>query len=418
MKTAASSRRNALDALWAHHHGEFRDPGGVAVSWHPPSEVDPALLAYRIRGDFWGAVRRAGSTLLVTREYEHLVMALAMVHGRPRLSYLRLPHPNGIAVDTREKRVHIASTRNPNVVFEFAPVRSFLRRAGTRVVPADLARTLIPVRSRMLPGSLYVHDLALVGGRLHANAVGLNAVIDLSEPDGFRTVWWPRCIDAAGGPRFDRNYLQLNSIAAGHDLASSYFAASAARPSSRRPGHLNFQVDGRGVIFSGRTREVVATGLTRPHSARLSGGELWVDNSGYGQVGRIVRGRFEPAVELRGWTRGLCIRNGLAFVGTSRVIPRFRSYAPGLDCDRTEAGVHAVDLDTGRILGSLIWPTGNQVFGVALSGFATVGFPAGIGERAEGLQRRLFSAGLATANAELPIRARPAVRPRARPGAR
>jgi len=34
---------------------------------------------------------------------------------------------------------------------------------------------LIPLQSRFYPGALYIHDLALIGGRLHANAVGENA---------------------------------------------------------------------------------------------------------------------------------------------------------------------------------------------------------------------------------------------------
>ena len=68
---------------------------------------------------------------------------------------------------------------------------------------------------RYLPGCLYLHDLAILGGRLLANAVALNAVVELPEAGGFRPVWWPRSIDGACGPLFGRNYLQLNSIAAG-----------------------------------------------------------------------------------------------------------------------------------------------------------------------------------------------------------
>ena len=63
-------------------------------------------------------------------------------------------------------------------------------------------------------------------------------------------------------------------------------------------------------------------------------------------------------------------------MGTSRVIPRFRRYAPGLDPARCECGVHAVDLRTGRVLGSLLWPEGNQIFAVELArGLRTIGFP-------------------------------------------
>src|SRR5439155_7446833 len=107
-------------------------------------------------------------------------------------------------------------------------------------------------------------------------------------------VWWPRCIETADGPDFGRNYLQLNSIAAGPDLAGSFFSASTDQPSARRPGHRNFAVDRRGVIFAGATREAVVRGLTRPHSARLQGGRVWVDNSGYGELGVVEAGRFRP----------------------------------------------------------------------------------------------------------------------------
>src|SRR5262249_28523740 len=139
---------------------------------------------------------------------------------------------------------------------------------------------------------------------------------------------------------FSQNYIQLNSIAAGPDLLSSYFSASSDKISTRRPGHRNYPVDKRGVIFSGITREVVARGLTRPHSARLRQSVLWVDNSGYGQLCYIEDGRAYPVITLPGWTRGLCLIGDVAWVGTSRVLPRFRQYAPGLEVDSSQCGIH------------------------------------------------------------------------------
>ena len=68
----------------------------------------------------------------------------------------------------------------------------------------------------------------------------------------------------------------------------------------------------------------------------------------------------------------------MALVGTSRVIPRFRMYAPGLDLDRSVCGVHAIDRRSGQLLGSLIWPEGNQIFAVeAVPLSVTSGFPRG-----------------------------------------
>ena len=61
--------------------------------------------------------------------------------------------------------------------------------------------------------------------------------------------------------------LQLNSIAAGADLAGSTSRRLVAAPSARRPGHRNWvclRISARGVVFSGATREPV---LSRPVAA-------------------------------------------------------------------------------------------------------------------------------------------------------
>jgi uncharacterized protein (TIGR03032 family) len=340
----------------------WRHPGQVAAIWNGADDPDPSRLRFRASGSWWETLEAAGITLLVTREYEHLLLAITVVRGKPLASYLPLPHPSGLAVDRRRNIVHVASTRNPNQIYDLAPVNDRLPRLDVRA--AEKTRpTLVPMRVRMLPGSLYTHDLAFVGGRLHANASGHNAVVRIGE-QGFEYAWWPRCAETKSGVLIQQNHLQLNSIAAGASLATSYFSASTDRISRRRPGHANFPVDRRGVVFSGATREPIAFGLTRPHSARLRDGQVWVLNSGYGEYGRIDAGAFHSVTSLPGWTRGLSFHKRVAFVGTSRVLPRFRQYAPGLRLDRAVCGVHAVEADSGRVLGSLTWPGGNQIFAI------------------------------------------------------
>ena len=285
--------------MWARHNAEWRDPSQIASQWKDACDTDPKLLRFSVRGAWWSVLEKSGITLLVTREYEHLVMALSVADGRPRISYLPLPHPSGLVVDRRRGVVHIASTRNPNQVYEFKPVTGLVPRDDVEL--GNLSEhPLVPVRTRFYPGSLYLHDLALVGGVLHANAVGQNAVVSLEEDGGARRVWWPRCIESRQGPVFEQNHIQLNSIAAGADLSSSYFSASADRISRRRPGHGNFPTDGRGVIFDGATRETLVRGLTRPHSARLHRRRLWVANSGYGELGVIRKGHFETLSSVAG----------------------------------------------------------------------------------------------------------------------
>jgi uncharacterized protein (TIGR03032 family) len=382
-----------MEALWQHHGAAWRDPAQVISLWDEADRVDAGLLKPHVRGRWWETLADLQVTILVTREYEHLLMAMSVKDHRPVISYMPVPHPSGLAVDRAHDLLYLASTRNPNQVFDLAPVRRLMERSDVGPESLD-ARPLVPTRSRFFPGSLYLHDLALIEDELYANAVGQNAVVRLPRSGGFERRWWPRCIETPAGAIFDRNLIQLNSIAAGASIENSFFSASTDTISHRRPGHRNFAVDQRGVIFNGATREVMARGLTRPHSARLADGTLWVDNSGYGEFGRVEDGRFEVVAKLPGWTRGLCFKERIAFVGTSRVIPRFRQYAPGLDVESSVCGVHAVDTVSGRTVGSITWPLGNQIFAVEWMPYsAATGLPFIYGKgRSRRRERVLFYA--------------------------
>jgi uncharacterized protein (TIGR03032 family) len=383
-----------LNGRWAADDAAWRDPEDVVAGRQRVEPVDRRLLEMRVRGDWWEVLDRLDACVVVAREYEHLLLALVVAPEGPRQSFVSIPHPSGLAFEHSAARLHVASTRNPNQLYVFAPVAATTDPAAhagatlpslheTPPGPLPPAGGLLaPLSSSFLPGRLYLHDLALIGGVLHGSAAGLNAVVRFAAPGAWEAAWWPRSIERDGSPDMTRNYLQLNSIAAGEDLSSSFFSASAEAPSHRRPGQRNFPVDRRGVIFSGATREPLARGLTRPHSARLHDGRLWAADSGYGRLVRIDDGRALTVARLPGWARGLTFAGGVAFAGSSRVIPRFSRYAPGVDLERSVCGVHALDASSGEPLGSVSWPAGNQVFDIAvLPRATTLGFPALAGRR-------------------------------------
>lgn len=347
-KRSSPSPTKKQRAAWRRHAAEWRAPAQITSQWREAPSLDPQLLETRVSHGWWPLIQELGITLLATREYEHLIMAMSAPAGRPRVSFAALPHPSGLVADRARRQLCVASTRNPNQLYTFAPA----------------SEKLVPVASAFYPGRLYLHDLALIGGRLHANAVGLNAVVRLDPQGGVTPVWWPRCVERRGRPALNRNYIQLNSIAAGKTVRDSFFSASSTTLGRLRPGDVDYPVDRRGVIFSGRTREPICTGLTRPHSARLARTRVWVANSGYGEVGVVANGGLDVVHTLPGWTRGLCIVRHVAFVGTSRVIPRFARYAPGLDVKKSRCGIFAIDTRTGRLLASLEWPAGNQIFAI------------------------------------------------------
>ena len=246
------SRERELAKLWARHSADWRDTAQVASQWREAAGLDPRLLEYRASPGWWRTLADLRLTLLVTRESENLVIAASAPQGKPRLSYFPLPHPSGVAVDRKSRCVHIASTRNPNQVFLLKPAGSRLQRPEVKT-PMPEGAPLTPVSSAFYPGCLYLHDLALIAGKLYGNAVGHNAVVRLGADGHFERIWWPHCVEHRGAPAFDRNYIQLNSIAAGARLEDSFFSASSTTLGRLRPGHLRYPVDGRGVILSGRT---------------------------------------------------------------------------------------------------------------------------------------------------------------------
>ena len=383
-------RDSQLADMWTRHSADWRDTAQVCSQWREAAGADPRLLESRAGKGWWSTLEQLGVTLFVTREYEHLVLALSADKGRRKTTFFPMPHPSGLAVDRRTNKVYVASTRNPNQIYAFKPLASLLDRTDVHL-PRDPGTPLMPSTAAYYPGSLYIHDLAIVGGRLHANAVGHNAVVRLADGNCFERVWWPNCIEVKGAPLFSRNHIQLNSIAAGKTLAQSFFSASSDKIGRLRPGHLNYPVDGRGVIFSGATREPICTGLTRPHSARLRDSQIWVDNSGYGEVGLVQDGRLQVVRKLPGWTRGLCIIGDIAFVGTSRIIPKYSRYAPGLQASSSVCAVHAISCKTGGLLGSLEWPYGNQIFSIDwIQSSVSTGFPFQVPLRQQKRETALF----------------------------
>ncbi len=336
----------------------LREPSEVICGDYKTNGVLPESLEYTVHGDFLSILEKLNITLLVSREYEHLVIALSSKKKKLRQSFIHLPHPSGIAVDAKTNKVYVAATRNPNQIVELAIAHNPASKSAEKF--------LTPARVKYYGGGYYFHDLALINGELYANSVGKNSVIkvDFNSSESDKVVWSPLPVKEN-----TRNHIQLNSIAAGKSIADSYFSASAEKPIQYKPGDLKFPVDKTGVIFQGKTGKIVARGLTRPHSARLYKGKIWVDNSGYGEFGSIENGKFASFAKLPGWTRGLCFKDNVAFVGVSKVIQQYKAYAPGIKEKQQQCGVYAINMTTKKIMGHIEWPFGNQIFGIEPIGY-------------------------------------------------
>ena len=125
----------------------------------------------------------------------------------------------------------------------------------------------------------------------------------------------------------------------------------------RRRGWRDRRSNG-GVVIDVSSGEILAEGLSMPHSPRIREGRLWLLNSGAGEFGFVdlESGRFEPVAFCPGYARGLDFVGDFAVVGLS--LPRENRTFSGLPLDEalrardTEArcGLAVIDLNTGDMV--------------------------------------------------------------------
>jgi len=199
-------------------------------------------------------------------------------------------------------------------------------------------------------GNIDIHDIHEdANGQPVFVATRFNCLATLAERGSVRELWRPPFIDRLAAE--DRCH--LNGLAM--DAGQPAYVTCLSRTNVFE-GWREKRRDG-GVVLEVPTGEVVAEGLSMPHSPRLHQGTLWMLQAGTGEFGRIDRdtGKFEPICFLPGFARGLSFVGDHAVIGISR--PRENRTFEGLVLnERLEAeGVSAqcaicvVNLHTGDI---------------------------------------------------------------------
>jgi uncharacterized protein (TIGR03032 family) len=116
-----------------------------------------------------------------------------------------------------------------------------------------------------------------------------------------------------------------------------------------------------GVVIDVQNGELVAQGLSMPHSPRWYQDRLWVLNSGQGEFGYInlKTGQFEPVAFCPGYLRGMSFHGDFAVVGISK--PRENKTFEGLALQqklesknvKPRCGLQVINLRTGDIVHEL-----------------------------------------------------------------
>ena len=227
-------------------------------------------------------------------------------------------------------------------------------------------RLYVPAQAHTT-GDLNVHDVVIDrhGRTLFINTA-FSCLATLRPGYSFEPVWQPPFTAKLAAE--DRCH--LNGLALQHGEVTYATACS----STDSPAGWRHHRQGGGVVMHIPSDEVVATGLSMPHSPRWHDGKLWLLNSGAGELGHLDGGRFNPVTYCPGFVRGLAFIGGHAVVGLSKLRS---SSLSGLALDErlaadqqtSQCGLRVIDLRTGQVVHSL------QIDGVVEELFDVVVLP-------------------------------------------
>ncbi|MBR8827612.1 MAG: TIGR03032 family protein [Gomphosphaeria aponina SAG 52.96 = DSM 107014] len=162
-------------------------------------------------------------------------------------------------------------------------------------------------------GDLDVHDVAVgKDEKLYFVNTLFSCLATVSEEYSFTPLWKPPFISKLAAE--DRCH--LNGLAMKDGLPGYVTVVSQ---SDVADGWRDKRVGG-GCLIHVLSNEIVATGLSMPHSPRWGNNQLWVLNSGEGEFGYIdlKGGTFEPMTFCPGYLRGFGMYGDFAVVGISQ----------------------------------------------------------------------------------------------------
>lgn len=218
------------------------------------------------------------------------------------------------------------------------------------LVPRNLPRKhdacFLPRRSHTT-GDVQIHEMAWVDGQLWFANTAFSCLSTRSDSDSFDVRWMPWFVKEL----LPGDCCHLNGLA----TRNGNVRYVTALGETNEPGGWRKNKRDGGLLIDVQANEIIARGLSMPHSPRWYRDQLWLLESGNGTLGRVDlnRGTYEPIAELPGFTRGLSFLGPLALVGLSQV--RESAVFSGIPLvERLEertCGVWVLNIETGQTVG-------------------------------------------------------------------
>lgn len=311
--------------------------GGTSI----PPAADPVEEFRSVStASFPALLSELRSSLLVSTYQSGRLIAVRAENGALNTHFRSFPSPMGIAVGKKSLALgtlrHVWSYHNQP-------------EAGRRLSPPDRHDACFLPRRALVTGDVRIHELAFAGDELWFVATRFSCLATLDGEHSFVPRWRPPFVSAYSPD--DRCHLNGLCVIDDRPRFATALGATDA------PNGWRENKTAGGVLIDVESREIVAHGLSMPHSPRWYAGKLWVLESAKGEVGVVDlgTGRVETIARLPGFTRGLAFLGPYAFVGLSQVRETqvFNDLPLSERVTEKQCGVWALDLRSGAPVGFL-----------------------------------------------------------------
>ncbi|MFC1680411.1 TIGR03032 family protein [Pseudomonadota bacterium] len=313
-----------------------------------------AELASKYTDSMPGLLNQLGIAVVVTTYQAGQVIIIREIEGRVNTHYTAMERPMGLA--HFEDRMAIGGAYYLVEYYNMPDV-------ATRIASNPKHDACYVPRRIHYTGDIDVHELAYGEGELWAINTKMSCLCIINNEHSFVPRWRPPFISA-----FDlSDRCHLNGLA----LKEGKPAYVTALGKSDTAAGWRLNKTHGGILIDVESDEIIAEGLSMPHSPRWYMHNLWYLESGEGGVALMntSTGESNIVAKLPGFTRGLAFAGSFAFVGLSQV--RETAVFAGLPLTEREStrncGIWVVDVHSGKTVSFLTF-TGNvqEIFSVGI----------------------------------------------------
>jgi len=273
------------------------------------TDSDKKTTNISFSGDLYGFLASRNISLAFTSYQTGILYLLG--HGLDRkLSLHQARYPQAMGVVGDGARIYLASL---NQIIRMENV------LGPNQIANEKHDKVYVPRNFQTTGAVDLHEIGVTNeGKIVFINTKYSCLCELSLKHSFKPIWKPNFISQI----VPEDRCHLNGLAM-VDGRPKY--VSAVCRSDVVDGWRDRRHDG-GIIIDIETDEIVAEGLSMPHSPRVHDGKLWIANSGSGEIGWIdeTSKTFKPVAFCPGFIRGLAFVDGYAIVTLSK--PRYKRF--------------------------------------------------------------------------------------------